>query len=424
MIRKTFLALLIIALLGLSAITLVAQDRAVVTIYGAYTEGADQDIFMQDLTAFAEANNIDIIYEGDPDFEANVTTRITDNTPDIIGYPQPALLLANAENAIDLREVFEMSYLQNQYNQSYIDLATTPDGKVTGIWGRSTLKSLVWYSPTCFESAGYTAPTTWAELIELSDQMIADGNTPWVVSMEDSDLTGGTGTDWIEDILLRTTTLENYDRWTGLIPDARLPFASAELRRAWQIMGYFLLTPNSVLGGIDGMLEQPVEDTGLPLLDCSAYMAKQGTDLRGWILDEQPDLNIAPDGDLFYFYFPAIDMQYGLPALVGGEVYALYSDTEEARLVMEFLSTPDSLSSSMSQGVFLAPHLTTDLRAYSDAYRPLGEILLQSTVVRFDGSDVMPTAVGLSAFPQGIVDYLIGADLETVLTELDSAFDE
>jgi len=424
MIRKALLALLIITLLGLSAITLVAQDRVVVTIYGAYTDGADQDIFMQDLTTFAEANNMDIVYESDPDFETNVATRISDNTPDIIGYPQPALLLANAENAIDLRDIFEMSYLQTQYNQSYIDLATTPDGKVAGIWGRSTLKSLVWYSPTCFGSAGYSVPNTWAELIELSDQMIADGNTPWVASMEDGDLTGRVGTDWVEDILLRTTTLENYDRWTGLIPDSRLPFASAELRRAWQVMGYFLLTPNSVLGGTDGMLEQPVEDTGLPLLDCSAYMAKQGTDLRGWILDEQPDLNIAPDGDLFYFYFPAIDMQYGLPALVGGEVYGLYSTSEEARLVMEFLSTPDSLTSSMAQGIYLAPHLTTDLRAYSDAYRPLGEILLQSTVVRFDGSDTMPTTVGLSAFPQGIVDYLIGTELETVLTELDGAFGE
>ncbi|MCU0480109.1 MAG: hypothetical protein MUE54_02725 [Anaerolineae bacterium] len=68
--------------------------------------------------------------------------------------------------------------------------------------------------------------------------------------------------------------------------------------------------------------------------------------------------------------------------------------------------------------------MTTDLRAYSEAYRPLGEILLQSTVVRFDGSDVMPTQVGLSAFPQGVVDYLIGADLEAVLAELDSAFGE
>lgn len=420
--QRRLLSLFIIMLLGLSALTVVAQEKPVVTIYGAYTEGADQTIFMQDLTAFADANNITIVYEGDVDFETNVATRLSENTPDIVGFPQPALLLTNATNAVDLRDVFEMSYLQSQYNQSYIDLATTPEGKVAGIWGRSTLKSLVWYSPTCFASAGYDVPSTWGELVDLTEKIAADGKTPWVASMEDGDLTGNAGTDWIEDILLRTTTLENYDRWTTLSTDERLPFVSAELRRAWSIMGYFLLTPNYVLGGADGMLEQPVQNTGLPLLDCSAYMAKQGTDLRGWILDEQPDLNIAPDGDLFYFYFPAIDVQYGLPALIGGEVYALYGASEEARLVMQFLSTPDSLASSMAQGVYLAPHLTTDLRAYSDVYRPLGEILLQSTVVRFDGSDVMPTQVGLVAFPQAVVDYLIGADLETVLTELDSAF--
>ncbi len=422
--RKLLFSLLIILTFALSAMTTMAQERPVVTIYGAYTTGADQDIFMQDLTAFADANNIDIVYEGDADFESNVAGRIADNTPDIVGYPQPALLLANASSAVDLRDVFEMSYLQSQYNQSYIDLTTTPEGKVAGIWGRSTLKSLVWYSPSCFANSGYNVPSTWEQLINLTDQIVADGKTPWVVSMESGDLTGDAGTDWLEDILLRTTTLENYDRWTTLSEDTRLPFASKELRRAWDIMGYFLMTPNHVLGGTDGMLSQPTLDTGLPLLDCSAYLAKYGSDLRGLMLDDQPDLNIAPDGDLFYFYFPAIDVQYGLPALVGGEAYALYSTSDEARLVMEFLSTPDSLASSMAEGVYLAPHLTTDLRAYPDAYRPLGEILLQSTVVRFDGSAVMPTNVGLSAFPNGIVDYLIGVDMETILGELDSAFGE
>ncbi|MCU0480108.1 MAG: extracellular solute-binding protein [Anaerolineae bacterium] len=315
--QRRLLLSLFILLLGLSALTVVAQEKPVVTIYGAYTEGADQTIFLQDLTTFADANNITIVYEGDSDFEANVATRLSENTADIVGFPQPALLLANATNAVDLRDVFEMSYLQSQYNQSYIDLATTPDGKVAGIWGRATLKSLVWYSPTCFANAGYDVPNTWGELVDLTEQISADGRTPWVASMADGDLTGSVGTDWIEDILLRTTTLENYDRWTNLSFDERLPFASPELRRAWSIMGYFLLTPNYVFGGVDGMLEQPVQDTGLPLLDCSAYMAKQGTELRGWILDENPDLNIAPDGDLFYFYFPAVDVQYGLPALIG-----------------------------------------------------------------------------------------------------------
>ena len=54
------------------------------------------------------------------------------------------------------------------------------------------------------------------ELIELSDQMVADGNTPWCIGVESGNATGWTATDWMEDIMLRTTSAENYDRWVPM----------------------------------------------------------------------------------------------------------------------------------------------------------------------------------------------------------------
>ena len=48
---------------------------------------------------------------------------------------------------------------------------------------KQDLKSLVWYSPEQFEDNGYEIPTTMEALIELSDQMVADGNTPGVSAL-------------------------------------------------------------------------------------------------------------------------------------------------------------------------------------------------------------------------------------------------
>ena len=39
----------------------------------------------------------------------------------------------------------------------------------------ANLKSLIWYSPKYFKQYGYTVPTTWDDMIKLSDKMAADG---------------------------------------------------------------------------------------------------------------------------------------------------------------------------------------------------------------------------------------------------------
>ena len=49
----------------------------------------------------------------------------------------------------------------------------------------------------------------------LSDQMVADGNTPWCVGFESGGATGWPATDWMEDIMLRTAGPDVYDQWVS-----------------------------------------------------------------------------------------------------------------------------------------------------------------------------------------------------------------
>ena len=77
------------------------------------------------------------------------------------------------------------------------------------------LKSMVWYPKDDFDAAGYEVPETWDDLIALSDQIVADGGTPWCVGFESEGATGWPATDWMEDIMLRTAGADVYDQWVN-----------------------------------------------------------------------------------------------------------------------------------------------------------------------------------------------------------------
>jgi alpha-glucoside transport system substrate-binding protein len=78
----------------------------------------------------------------------------------------------------------------------------------------------------------------------------------------------------------------------------------------------------------------------------------------------------------------------------------------------------------MAQSGFLTPHLGVNLDAYAnDALRGQGEILQNATTFRFDGSDLMPGAIGAGAFWRGMVDFVSGASAQQVANDIQRAWD-
>ena len=119
---------------------------------------------------------------------------------------------------------------------------------MVGVWERVNVKSLVWYPKKAFDEAGYKIPTTWDELMALQDQIVADGDTPWCIGIESGAATGWPATDWIEEIMLRTTSLENYDKWTR----GELEFTSPEVKNAAETMATIWFNDKYVFGGAQG----------------------------------------------------------------------------------------------------------------------------------------------------------------------------
>jgi alpha-glucoside transport system substrate-binding protein len=377
-------------------------------------------VFEKNFPAFEERTGIDVVIERSGDFETLAVVRSEAGDPyDILNFPQPGLMADMARDGflVDLGEFLDDAYMKGQYTQSWLDLGTV-DGKLVGVWHGADVKSLVWYPKPEFEAVGYEIPETWDDLVALSDQIVADGGVPWCIGIESSGATGWVGTDWIEDIMLRTQPPEKYDQWTR----GELKFDSPEVRNAFDMMSEIWLNEDYVYGGITSILTVPFGDAPLPLFDDppSCWLHRQASFIP----------NFFPEGtevgvDIGYFYLPPIDPAYGKPVLGSGNLVSLAKDTPAGREVIKFMTTGESVKAEVEAGNVVAPHLDASLDWYpSDVQRGYAEILMAADTFRFDGSDLMPGAVGAGSFWTGIVDYVGGEDLDAVLADIDASWPE
>lgn len=373
-----------------------------VQIFGAFVD-EDARRFNRSMQPFIEATGINVVYEGSGDFESLITVRVEGGSPpDMAAFPQPGLLgdFVGGGQVIDLNDWFSMDYLQQQYDQSWLDMATM-DGIMSGFWHRANVKSLVWYPVKAWEEAGYDIPETWDELMELSRQMVANGHTPWSIGIESAGATGWVGTDWIEDILLRIAPVEVYDEWvTG-----DHPFDSPEVRRAFEIMGEIWFEPDFVVGGIDAIVGVPFGDAPNALFTDppSAWMHRQASFIPAFF---PSGVEIGVDVD--FFYLPPIDTDIApRPVLGAGDIYGVFNDRPEVRALARFMTQGISTRAWVEAGGFVSPHRDADLDWYpTDIDRRFAEIIANADPFRFDGSDLMPGPVGAGSFWSEITNYV------------------
>ena len=281
---------------------------------------------------------------------------------------------------------------------------------------QAAVKSLVWYRPDIFKAAGYKIPKNWDELIALTEKIAASGKTPWCIGMENGDATGWVGTDWIEDIMLRITSAETYDKWIR----NELPFTDSTVKQAFELFGEIALNPKHVRGGPVGILTTPFGDASTALFDNppGCYLHRQATFIEAFFPD-----SIDPNTDVNVFPLPAINADYGLPILIAGDVFAMINDTPEARALMKYLVTVEPHNIRAGFGSYISPHSQVELSRYPDTLTKLqAEILLNADVIRFDGSDMMPGEVGTGSFWTGMVDYIGGTDLDKVLFSIQESW--
>lgn len=393
------------------------QSGDTITILGTLT-GVGEDKMRAAMAPFTAATGIEIIYEGSDAFTTLVPVRVdSGNPPDMALFPQPGLMMdfAEAGQMVPLTDFIDRATLGDAYDEYLLNLVSLEDD-VYGLWMRADVKSLVWYNPQAFEAKGYTVPETWAEMEALSDRIVADGSKPWCMGMESGQATGWVGTDWVEDILLRQAGPAVYDQWVS----HEIPFADPQVKAAFEGFGAIALNPDAVLGGTTGILSTPFGEAPLPLFanPPGCYLHHQAS----FIVEFLPE-TIEPGVNLSVFPLPPMDPAQGNAVILGGIVFGVFNDTPAVRALMTYLATPEPHAIWAGLGSYISPHRQVSLDAYpDDLTRRQAEILQNADVLRFDGADLMPGAIGTGAFWSGIVDYVDGQDLDTVLSDIDAAW--
>jgi alpha-glucoside transport system substrate-binding protein len=371
----------------------------------------------------AEADAVNGVFDELINSEVDYTAEI-EASPDVIMYPQPGAVIEQAEagTAISLEDLgFDIAELEDTFGEYYLSLGEF-EGEHYGLPTNINLKSMIWYPVDDFEAAGYEVPTTYDDLIALSDQIVEDGGTPWCVGFESGGATGWPATDWMEDIMLATAGPEVYDQWAT----HEIPFDDPAVVNAGEVFGEVMFTDGYVLGGADQTPAIAFGDAPTPMFEDppGCWMHRQANFINAFFPEDAE-----ADVDYDWFPFPAIDQE---GTLFGGEFSVVFRDAPEVRDFLERFAGEEvqcaqgaeRASSRISPNVNVGPDCYVD-SVLADASEVLTQSLADGTG-RFDASDLMPSAVGAGSFWTGMVEYLQGGPdaLEPTLASIEESWPE
>lgn len=396
------------------------------TIFGPW-RGEDEALAQSMLDYFREATGVDVKYSSSENYEQQIVIDTqAGSPPDVAILPQPGLIadLASKGHLTPLGEETKKWLLENYAaGQSWVDLSTYAgkDGKkdLYAFPYKIDVKSLVWYVPENFEDSGYEVPKTMEDLKALTEQIVADGGTPWCIGLGSGGATGWPATDWVEDMMLRTQPAETYDKWVT----NEIPFNDPAVIGAIDEFGWFAKNDKNVDGGAAAVASADFRDSpkGLFASPPKCYLHHQASFIPSFFPEGTV---VGEDADFFYMPPYADKPDLGNPVLGAGTLAMITKDTPAARAFIEFLETPIAHEVWMAQSSFLTPLKSANKDAYANGpMKKQGEILLNATTFRFDGSDLMPGKIGAGAFWTGMVDYVGGKSAADVAGDIQKAWD-
>lgn len=398
--------------------TTVAGATTTLDIMGAF-RGAEADEFQAVLDLFQQQNpNIIVDYTGSSQFETDIQVRVkAGNPPDLAFFPQPGAVaqFARSGDVVPLPDSV-VSSIKTNYQPAWVTLGEV-DGTPYGMFYRVNAKGFVFYNKPAFDAAGYSVPTTWAEMQTLLDSMKTSGTAPFCIGISSGDATGWPGTDWLETYMLRSYPASDYVDWyTG-----KLLFNSDQVNTSWQDVGKIWLDPDMVYGGTQTIASTTYNASAAMLFDSppKCWFVMQGSFATGFFPDSvQSDL----DTNLGVFAWPM--MADGLPATleVGGDELVVFKghESDAATTFMQFLTTPAATEPWAKVGDALFPQTQQNFDVYpNNVVRTIAQSLAQAESVQFDASDQMPPAVN-QAFWKGVTDWVTGASLDSVESDIDA----
>ncbi|HXI44925.1 MAG TPA: ABC transporter substrate-binding protein [Candidatus Acidoferrales bacterium] len=388
-----------------------------VSIVAVWSGGDDpkseQYAFMQVLKPFTDATGVTINYTATRDINAVLSN--TANLPDIAGLPGPGKMieLAQAGTLKPLDDLFDATaYRADTPGASALEV----DGKQYAEFFKGSIKGLIWYDPKNYTGG---TPTSWDDLNtkgQAAATALGGSAKEWCIGVKsDPGSEGWPGTDWIEDILIRQSGPDVYDKWVN----GTQKWTSPEIKNAWLEFG------KAVTNGYGGATNIAASDfrkagDGLFSSPAQCVFHHQASFITSFFLTDTPSLVAGTDYN--FFLMPDINPQFSGAVTGGGDLLGMFHDTPQAKALMQYLISPQAQaiwpkipgSGALSGSKSVSPDVYPD-----DLTKTAAQDLANAKIFRFDGSDAMPAAMS-AAFLKGILDFIQDqSKLDSILASLD-----
>ena len=380
-------------------------DDKSVTVVGTWG-GSEQESFLAMVKPWEDRTGNKVKYTGSRGLGAYLQTAVASGTlPDLAGLPGPGEMAEfYAQGALKpLDDVLDMATYKAETAPAFVELGSADDGKTIGVFIKSALKGLIWYNTANFTG---TAPTSWDDVMGADK---GSAENVWCVALESGADSGWTGTDWIEDLVLRTAGPDVYDKWVA----GEQKWNSPEIKAAFEEFGKVL---DDTYGGATTVNSTNFGDGGNPLF----------TDPPGCLFHHQASFITdffkkqggAADGEFDFFPMPDINPEFAGAFTGSGDLFGLFSDKAAAKDLLKYLTTAEAQQIWVDRGGALSAN--TKVTTYpDDVSKRSAETLTSAKIFRFDGGDLMPNAMK-AAFFRAMVDFAEDqSKLDAILTSLD-----
>ena len=369
--------------------------------------------------AFTKKTGITVKVESTRDLLAVLTTRVRGgDPPDVAGMPSLTEFqsLAKQGKLIPLDSFVNMSQLQQNYSQTWIQLGTV-NGHYYAVFPKANTKGTIWYSPKQFQSLNLTIPTTFQDLVTLSTTLASSGKYPWAMGVESSASSGWPAADWVDQIYLNLNGAALYDKWVL----HQIPWTDPSIKNAIQMFGQIAHGTHYINGAPQSILATNFQDASYQPFDSppKAYMYYLGDFTEGFITAQFPSLKVGTDFN--FFNFPTINQQYAGSVTGGADIMAALKDNDGVRQYMQFITTTEAQSIWPARGGATSVNKSVPLTAYSDPVsKAAAQQLTSATTFRVGADDLMPTAME-NAYWAGMLTYIGDpTKLDSVLSSLES----
>ena len=301
----------------------------------------------------------------------------------------------------------------------------TVDGKFYGAPLGANVKSFVWYSPKCSRRRAGRSRRLGRDDRADATRSPRRGIKPWCAGIESGDATGWPATDWIEDVILRDAGPDVYDQWV----DHKIPFNDPQIAEAAR-PGRRRSSRTRSTSTAASATSRRIATTAVP--------GGRAPDPRRQVRDAPPGVfyatnwpegtEVAEDGDVVRL-LPADrpTTSNGKPVLGGGEFVALQRPSRGAGVPdLPAPPTPGptrrprprrTATGSAPTRAWTSPTCASPIDKLS------GEILQDpDAVFRFDGSDLMPGAVGAGSFWKEMTDWINGQSTKETLDNIEDSW--